>query len=89
MGTVLTAARLTPVVRGGAVEGFLVTEVKPRGIMDAIGLKNEDILKRVNGYAITSPERAVQVLTALKGQTSFELDIVRRGQNMSFHYLVR
>jgi general secretion pathway protein C len=89
MGAVLTSARLTPVVRGGAVEGFLVTEIKPRGIMDALGLKNGDILKRVNGYEMTSPERAVQVLTALKGETSFELDIVRKGQPRSFHYEVR
>ncbi len=89
MGSVLTAARMTPVVRDGAIEGFLVTEIKPRGIMDAIGLKNGDILKRVNGYEMTSPERAVQVLTALKGQTSFEIDIVRGGQNLSFHYEVR
>lgn len=89
MGSVLTAARMTPVVRDGAIEGFLVTEIKPRGIMDAIGLKNGDILKRVNGYEMTSPERAVQVLTALKGQTSFKIDIVRGGQNLSFSYEVR
>ena len=89
MGSVLTSARLTPRVKGGAVEGFLVTEIKPRGIMDAVGLKNGDILKRVNGYEMTSPERAVQVLTALKGETSFELDIVRNGQPRSFHYEVR
>ena len=89
MGTVLTSARLTPVVKGGAVEGFLVTEIKPRGIMDAVGLKNGDVLKRVNGYEMTSPERAIQVLTALKGETSFDLDIVRNGKNRSFHYEVR
>ncbi len=89
MGSVLTSARLTPRVRGGVVEGFLVTEIKPRGIMDAVGLKNGDILKRVNGYEMTSPERAIQVLTALKGETSFELDIIRNGRPESFHYEVR
>ncbi len=89
MGSVLTSARLTPRVKDGVVEGFLVTEIKPRGIMDAVGLKNGDILKRVNGYEMTSPERAIQVLTALKGETSFELDIVRNGKNRSFHYEVR
>ena len=89
MGSVLTSARLTPRVKNGAVEGFLVTEIKPRGIMDAVGLKNGDILKRVNGYEMTSPERAIQVLTALKGETSFDLDIVRNGRPESFHYEVR
>jgi general secretion pathway protein C len=89
MGEVLSSARLTPVREGADVTGFLITEIRPRGIMDAIGLKNGDILKRVNGYEITTPERAVQVLSALKGETSFDLDIVRGGVNKSFHYDIR
>jgi general secretion pathway protein C len=89
MGEVLSSARLTPVREGASVTGFLITEIRPRGIMDAIGLKNGDILKRVNGYEITTPERAVQVLSALKGETSFDLDIVRGGVNKSFHYDIR
>ncbi len=50
MSKVLSDARLTPKVTKGAVEGFLVTEIKPRGIFDAIGLKNGDVLTRINGY---------------------------------------
>lgn len=86
---VLSDARLTPVSSKGAVEGFLVNEVKPKGIFDTIGLKNGDILKRVNGFEVTSPERAVQVLTGLRGETKIDLDIVRGGQKMNFHYEVR
>lgn len=89
MGQVLSAARLTPVREGARVTGFLITEIRPRGIIDAIGLKNGDILRRVNGYEITSPERAVQVLAALKGETAIDLDIVRSGQKLSFHYDIR
>lgn len=89
IGQVLSDARLTPVVTNGNVEGFLVAEVKPRGIFDAIGLKNGDILKRVNGYEITSPEKAVQVLTGLKGESKIDLDVARNGQKMSFHYEIR
>lgn len=86
MSQVLSDARLTPIFTAGKPEGFRVTEIKPRGVFDAIGLKNGDILKRVNGYEMTTPERAIQVLTALKGQRSIDLDVVRAGQRMSFHY---
>lgn len=89
IGSVLGDARLTPVTENGAVQGFMVTEIKPRGIFDALGLKNGDVLRRVNGYEVTSPEKAVQVLTALKGQTDIELDIVRGGSPMSFNYQIR
>lgn len=89
MSSVLTDARLTPRVSKGAIDGFLVTEIKPRGVFDAIGLENGDVLTRINGYEIDSPEKAVQVLSALKGETSIELDIIREGQKRSFHYDIR
>ncbi|MFQ5464610.1 MAG: type II secretion system protein GspC [Thermodesulfobacteriota bacterium] len=89
MGQVLKDARLTPMLENGAVAGFQVTEIRARGVFDALGLKNGDILKRVNGYEITSPEKAVQVLSALKGQRSIDLDVVRGGASMSFHYDIR
>lgn len=90
MSQVLSDARLTPVAsKSGAIDGFLVGEIKPSGIFDAIGLRNGDILKRVNGFEIVSPERAVQVLTALKGETKIDLDVIRGGQKLNFHYEIR
>ncbi|MBI5587879.1 MAG: hypothetical protein HY889_05880 [Deltaproteobacteria bacterium] len=89
IGSVLTDARLTPAASQGGVEGFLVNEIRPGGIFDTIGLKNGDILKRVNGFEITSPEKAVQVLTGLKGEKRIDLDVVRGGQKMNFHYDIR
>lgn len=89
MGRVLTDARLTPKVSGAGVEGFTVTEIKPKGIFDAIGLKNGDVLTKINGYEIDSPEKAVQVLSALRGQTNIDLDILRDGRPRSLHYSIR
>jgi general secretion pathway protein C len=89
IGQVLSDARLTPVVKGGEVQGFHITEIRPTGVFKALGLNNGDILGRVNGYEVTSPERAVQVLTALKGESSIELDIVRGGKPMSLRYEIR
>ena len=89
MSRVMTDARLTPKASGGRVEGFLVTEIKPRGIFDAIGLKNGDVLTKINGYDIDSPEKAVQVLSALRGQTNIDLDILRAGKATSLHYTIR
>jgi general secretion pathway protein C len=89
MSQVLTDARITPHMAGGKVEGFIVTEIKPRGIFDALGLKNGDVLIRVNNYDIVSPERAIQVLSGLKGANEVDLDLIRGGKRMSFHYQVR
>lgn len=89
MSRVMTDARLTPKVTDGRVGGFLVTEIKPRGIFDAIGLKNGDVLTKINGFEIDSPEKAVQVLSGLRGQTNIDLDILRAGKPKSLHYTIR
>lgn len=89
MSRVMTDARLTPKVSGGTVEGFVLTEIKPRGIFDAIGLEDGDVLTKINGYEIDSPEKAVQVLSSLRGQTDIDLDIVRAGKPKSLHYTIR
>ncbi|MFQ5329160.1 MAG: hypothetical protein ACE5D4_04120 [Thermodesulfobacteriota bacterium] len=89
MGQVLTAARITPHMAGGKVEGFMITEIRPRGIFDALGLKNGDVLVRVNNYDMVSPERAMQVLSGLKGANEINLDLIRGGTKTSFHYQVR
>src|SRR3989304_425363 len=89
MGQVLTDARLTPNVVEGKVEGFRITEIKPRGIFDAIGLKNGDVLIRVNNYDIDTPERAIQVISGLKGETRVNLDLMRDGQRVSFNYQIK
>lgn len=89
MSRVLSDARLTPKVSDAGVEGFTVTEIKPRGIFDAIGLKDGDVLTKINGYEIDSPEKAVQVLSALRGETNIDLDILRGGKPKSLHYTIR
>lgn len=89
IGQVLSDARLTPVQSRDGVEGFLVNEVAPRGIFDIIGLKNGDILKRVNGFEVTTPEKAVQVLMGLRGETKIEIDIVRGGKKIKLQYDIR
>jgi len=47
------------------------------------------VLLRINDFAIDSPEKAVQSLAALKGQTRLKLDLVRDGQPATFNYDIR
>jgi len=87
IGDVMTDARLKPVA--GGAEGFIVDEIVPGGIFDAIGLRNADTLKRVNSFEITTPEKAVQVLMGLKGESRIEIDIVRGGEKIKLQYDIR
>lgn len=89
LGQAMTDARMLPSVKDGKVEGFRVSEVKPAGIFATIGIRNGDVLQRINDLAVDSPERAIQSLASLKGQNRIKLDLIRDGQPTTFTYDIR
>lgn len=89
IGQVMTDARLLPGISEGKVEGLRVSEVKPRGIFGTVGIKNGDLLQRINDFPIDSPEKAIQAFVTLRGQTHIKLDLVRNGQPTTLSYDIR
>jgi len=89
IGQAMTDARLLPSLKDGKVEGFKATEVKPQGIFGTIGIKNGDVLLRMNDFPIDSPEKAIQSFSSLKGQSKIKLDLIRDGQPTTFNYDIR
>jgi general secretion pathway protein C len=86
---ILSDARLYPNIENGEHEGFRVLEVRNDGIYDELGLKNRDILLKINGLNLTSPQAAMQAMSALKGMSTVNLDIIRNGEKMTLNYQVR
>lgn len=89
IGQAMTDARLLPSMKDGKVEGFRASEVKPQGIFGTIGIKNGDVLLRMNDFPIDSPEKAIQSFATLKGQSRIRLDLIRDGQPVTFNYDIR
>jgi len=89
IGQAMTDARLLPSIKDGKVEGFRASEVKPKGIFGTIGIKNGDVLLRMNDFPIDSPEKAIQSFASLKGQSRIRLDLIRDGQPTTFNYDIR
>jgi general secretion pathway protein C len=89
IGQAMTDARLLPSMKDGKVEGFRATEVKPQGIFGTIGIKNGDVILRMNDFPIDSPEKAIQSFASLKGQSKIKLDLIRDGVPTTFNYDIR
>ncbi|MDD2736606.1 MAG: type II secretion system protein GspC [Desulfuromonadaceae bacterium] len=85
----MSDARLLPSQKDGKVEGFRASEVKPNGLFAMIGIKNGDVLLRLNDFPMDSPDKALQSFIALKGQNRLKLDIIRDGQPQTFNYDIR
>ncbi len=89
IGQAMTDARLLPSLKDGKTEGFRVSEVKPKGVFAAVGLKNNDILVKINDFPIDSPEKAIQSFMTLKGQNRIKLDLIREGSPTTLTYDIR
>jgi len=63
----MTQARLKPHFDQGRPVGYSVTEIKPGGLIEKLGLKNSDIVKKVNGMVVTRPEDVMQAYTSFSG----------------------
>jgi general secretion pathway protein C len=86
---ILTHARLLPNFREGRQQGFVVSEVKPNGVFDQLGIKNGDVLLKINQLEISGPDAALRAFSALKGMDRVELDILRAGQKQTYTYEIR
>ena len=87
---VLTQARMVPnLTSDNKTDGFRIFQIKKGSIYEKIGLKNNDILKRVNGQDLDSFEKATGLFTALRNENSISIDIVRSGSKVNYKYEVR
>lgn len=69
--------------------GFKFVAIKRNSIYSKLGLKRGDVLQRVNGVSIETPEKAFQVFQQLKNQDSIVIDLVRGGVGKTLEYEIR
>jgi|GEM_PF-972008 len=84
-----TQARIVPHFQGGKSVGFRLYAIKPGSLFSKIGLKNGDILQRINGMDINSPEKALEIYTKLRDAKNISLDMKRRGKPLSVEYNIQ
>ncbi|MBI5179339.1 MAG: hypothetical protein HZA04_08810 [Nitrospinae bacterium] len=78
MNDMMTQIRAIPnMAPDGSINGFQLFEIVKDSMYDRIGLKNQDVLQRVNGQPLNSVETGLDLFNALKNDNHFVLDVVR------------
>lgn len=83
------SARVTPAIQDGAVIGFKLFKIQPGSLYAAAGLCDGDVVKAVNGRALTSPDRALEVYTLAKTANEVSLAVRRGGADVTLTVHVR
>ena len=48
-----------------------------------------DIVQKINGFEMNSPDKALQIYSKLKDASSITVDLVRRGKPVTMSYSIR
>jgi general secretion pathway protein C len=89
MPRLLTQARLLPNFRAGQTDGFRIFNIVPGSLFARIGLKNGDVLHRINDTPIDDPTKFMGIFQELKDETHISVDLVRGADRKTFEYDIR
>ncbi|MGC4113954.1 MAG: type II secretion system protein GspC [Myxococcales bacterium] len=82
-------ARIVPAFKDGVSTGFKLFSIRPDSLYTKIGIQNGDIVRRINGFEINSPDKALEVYTKLKESNRIEIEVDRNGSAVRKTYNVR
>jgi len=88
LNTVATQARIVPSFKNGVANGFKLFSIQPNSLYSAMGVENGDVIQRINGYEINSPDKALEVYQKLRESPHISIEIERNGQIIRKEYTV-
>ncbi len=81
--SLITQARVVP-----QKDGLRFFGIRPNSIFYKIGLRNGDILHRINDVELNNVENALGLFGELRNQTEFFINFTRRGKKYTYEYVV-
>ncbi|GEJ55592.1 type II secretion system protein GspC [Anaeromyxobacter diazotrophicus] len=88
LNNVATQARIVPSFKNGVANGFKLFSIQPGSLYSAIGVENGDVIQRINGYEMNSPDKALEVYQKLRETPHISIEIERNGQVIRKEYNV-
>ncbi len=89
MNQLFTQIRAVPHFQDGKAAGFRLFAIKQDSVFEKIGLKNGDIVTRINGNELSDPARAMSLLQDLRNEGRITVDVNRNRQSTTLNYEIR
>ncbi len=80
--------KASPYSQDGKRAGIAITSLNEVGILEEIGIKEGDIIKRVNGFILNSPFQVFNAYRNLKNKQEIKVEIVRQGSPLMLTYRI-
>lgn len=89
MNQLFTQVRAVPHFQGGKSTGFRLFAIRQNSLFDKIGLRNGDIIQRINGNDISDPSKALGLFNELRNEPNVQVEIVRNKEEKTLSYEFR
>ena len=88
-GVLMRSARIVPEKKDGKVVGIRLLRVRPDTLLGTLGLQDGDRVEKINGFDITSPEKALEAYARLRTAGNLSVSITRKGKPMTIDFNIR
>jgi type II secretion system protein C len=88
----LTEARAMPyydLTNNGKLEGWQLIEIKPKSILDQLGIQQRDVMLQINGTPVVDPSTMLRLLQDVQHERVVKVDLIRGGERQTFTYEIR
>lgn len=83
LAQIASQARIVPAFEDGKSIGFKLFNIAPNSVYAKIGLQDGDIITRINGYELNSPDKALEAYQMRSTAKQLNIDYRRGGSSIS------
>ncbi len=85
----MRSARIVPEQQNGKVVGIRLFGIRPDTLLGTLGFQNGDRLEAINGFNMSSPEKALEAYARLRTASNLNVKINRRGQSTGIDFHIK
>ncbi|MDB4970118.1 MAG: gspC [Myxococcales bacterium] len=78
--------RIVPAIHDSRPVGFRIYAIRPSSLFARLGLQNGDLVSRINGTELTTPDRALEIYARLRESRHIRVEVKRRGVPVQLVY---
>jgi general secretion pathway protein C len=82
-------ARIVPEQENGKVVGIRLFGVRADTLLGTLGMENGDRLEKINGFDMTSPEKALEAYARLRTADHLTISLNRKGSEQNLDYNIK
>lgn len=86
MSQLMTQVRIVPNFLEGEPDGFKLLSIRRGSIFDRLGLRNGDVVRKINGIPLDNPQKVFEIYEGLESGQSISVGVLRGKREQTFTY---